>query len=150
MAMPLLAPKREEMRLNRTPVTVEYLTDANAEQLEMPLYPEADVEDSFAYAVTTREGSRVVAYAEAALLSRDSIEKVIAYYREQLPGHPEPELIDDETGKRHVLAVANDEEVRQVTVAEHEGGARVRLVRSTRPAVPRAPVRPSGPHQRAI
>jgi hypothetical protein len=150
MAMPLLSPQREEMLVDRAPVTVEYVVSAGAEELGMPFYPEADVDDSFAYTVTAKEGSRVVSYAAATLISADPPDKVAAYYQEHLPGNPKPELLDDDAGERRVLAVANDDEVRQVTIAEHDGGACVQLVRSTRPVAPPRPVRPSGPDQRVI
>jgi hypothetical protein len=147
MAMPMLSPKREEMRVEKSPVVVDYATATDAEELGMPFYPDAAVEDSFAYTVATKEGSPVVSYAEAVLASSATAEDVAAYYSEELPGHPAPEILDDASVQRHVLAVGNDREVRQVIVAEAEGGCRIRLVRSTTP-VP--PPRPLKPHERAI
>jgi hypothetical protein len=147
MAMPLLSPKREEMRIGKAPVVVDYMTAAGAEELGMPFYPEADLGESFAYMVTTKDGARVVSYAEATLVSSATTDEVIDYYGEELPGHPTPEVLDDGGVQRRVLAVGNDQEVRQVTVVEADDGCRIRLVRSTTP-IP--PPRPLKPHERAI
>ena len=150
VAAPPLAPRREEMILNDVPVVVEYATSASAEDLMLPFYPGARVEESFAYTVTTREGKPVSYYAAAALTSSDAPERIVAGYQARLPGRPEAEVVEDSSGKRHVLAVADDNEVREVTVTGDESGSRIQLIRATRPAVPAKPLRPRGPQEKVI
>jgi hypothetical protein len=149
-AMPALSPQRDRVSHRGVPLLVDYTTSVTAEELGLPFYEGAEVQDSFAYAVTTEAGVPVNSYLVAVLISRDPAEKVVAYYEQNLPGRPKAEPIEDGSGKHYVLAVGSESEVRQVIVSEYEGGSRVRLVRATTPVVPARPVRPRTPHERTI
>ncbi len=149
MAMPLLSPQRETMTLGDIPVVVDYVISATPDQVGLPFYENASVEDSFAYTVTTQTGARVSSYAAAVLVCPDPPEEVAAYYSTSLPGRPEAELVEDASGKHYVLAVGNEAEVRKVTVAGHGDGSRIELVRAAGPIIPAKPVRPRGPDERA-
>jgi len=150
LAAPPLAPQREETSLNDVPVVIEYATSASAQQLMLPYYPGAERKESFAYAVTTKDGDPVCYYGRAVLVTPDPPDKVAAAYRKQLPGGPEPEIVQGSSGERRVLAVGTDEEVRQVTITAAEAGSRIELIRATRPAPPAKPVRPRGRQEKVI
>jgi len=144
-----LAPREEEMVLQGAPVHVEYAATVSADDLMLPFYPGAKLEQAFAYMVKTKEGKEVAYYASALLTSSDPPEKVAASYQAQLPGQSKPELVEDKSGKRYVLAVASKREVREVTVVPHEMGSRIQLIRATRPTLPPKPLRPRSPQERA-
>jgi len=116
----------------------------------LPYYPGADIEDGFAYTVTTKDGKPVCCYALAALTTPDPPERVAAAYRRQLPGEPEPEVITDGDGERRVLAVGTSQKVRQVTITAAESGTRIELIRATKPAPPARPIRPRSRQEKVI
>jgi len=132
------SPVQEGMLLDGTPVRVEYQRSATSEDLDLPFYPEARTEKSFAYTVTTEEDKHVLRYACAVLITSDAPEQVAASYASQLPGNPQPETIESKEGKRLVLAVGTPGEVRTVTIMGHASGARIQLIRATEPEVPAA------------
>jgi hypothetical protein len=138
----LLAPVTEKMRLEGGEVEISYTPSASAEELLLSFYPGATVEDSFIYRVTSAEGKRVLYHASARLLSADSPEKAAAFYHDKLPGRPEAVKVEDEAGKRWVLAVATADEVRSVTISATEGKTRIELLRTSRPAPPARPIKP--------
>ncbi|HUU55117.1 MAG TPA: hypothetical protein VMY87_09375 [Armatimonadota bacterium] len=142
VAAPYLSSRQEEMTLSGVSVLVTYSDTASADDLRMPFYPEAAVDESFAYTVTTKEGKPVSEYASARLTTSDSWQKVTEYYAAELPGKPRPEAIEDESGARHVLAVAGKGETRMVTVREIETGSQIELLRATEPASPAKPIKP--------
>ena len=142
VAAPYLSSRQEEMTLDGVPILVTYSETASADDLMMPFYPEAAVEGSFAYRVTTKDGKPVSQYASAVLATSDSWEKVTQYYAAELPGEPQPEAIEDKAGKRHVLAVAGNGETRMVTIRETEEGSRIELLRATESAPPAKPLKP--------
>jgi len=131
-------PKREEMLLNDRVVVVDYQTSATSEDLLLPFYAGARVENSYSYTITTKEGAPVLYYACAELATRDAAGRVAEDYRGKLPGQPQPETISDKGGKRLVLAVATATEVRMVTITERDGGSHIQLIRSTKPVIPEA------------
>jgi hypothetical protein len=131
-----LSPKRENMSINWAPVVVEYEPSATAQDVMLPVLEGAKIISSFHYAIDTKEGKPVLRYASVTLTTRQSAEQAAAEYSAKLPGNPRPEVIQDESGKRLVLAVGNAEEVRMVTITAQESGARVELVRATEPAAP--------------
>jgi len=149
-AAPVLTPQQDETVLNGVPVVVEYATSVTAEDLMLPYYPGADIEDGFAYTVTTKDGKPVCCYALAALTTPDPPERVAAAYRRQLPGEPEPEVITDGDGERRVLAVGTSQKVRQVTITAAESGTRIELIRATKPAPPARPIRPRSRQEKVI
>ena len=142
VAAPYLSSRQEEMTLDGVPVLVTYSETASADDLMMPFYPGAAVQGSFAYSVTTKDGKPVSQYASAVLATPDSWQKVTEYYAAELPGKPQPEAIEDKSGRRHVLAVAGNGETRLVTVRETEKGSRIELLRATKPAPPAKPLKP--------
>jgi len=153
-------PKKEEMLLDGNVVVVDYRTSATSDDLLLPFYPGAGVENSFSYTVTTKEGEPVLYYALADLMSADPPSRVAEDYRNKLPGKPNPEAISDEqgkpstrpAGKRLVLAVGTAADVRMVTIAQRAGGSRIQLVRATKPVIPEArpaPAQPQPPTRRA-
>ena len=139
------APKREEMLLNDRVVVVDYHTSATSEDLLLPFYAGARVENSYSYTVTTKERAPVLYYACAELVTRDAAERVADDYRGKLPGQPKPETISDEAGKRLVLAVATATEVRMVTITKGDGSSHIQLIRSTKPVIPEAPPQKATP-----
>jgi len=142
VAAPYLSSRQEEMTLDGVPVLVTYSETASADDLMMPFYPEAALEGTFAYTVTTKDGKPVSQYASAVLATPDSWQKVTEYYAAELPGKPQPEAIEDKSGRRHVLAVAGNGETRMVTVRETETGSQIELLRTTKPAPPAKPIKP--------
>lgn len=136
---------REEMDLNGRPVIVQYSASASQQELMLPFYPEAKIGSSFYYTVSTAAGAQVTHYASAILTAGDAPEKVAAFYRKELPGNPQAQEIEDGGGKRLVLAVADDEEVREVSISARESGSRIELTRAARPVVPSHPLRPRRP-----
>ena len=141
------APRQEEMALDGRPVIVDYSASASAEDLMLPFYPEAELVSSFSYTVKTKAGIPVTYYGSAVLHSADAPDEVVENYRAELPGSPEPEAIEDESGERHVLAVAGGNEVRKVTITGQDTGCRIELTRATRPMVPRPAPRPRTPYE---
>ncbi len=141
------APKREEMLLNDRVVVVNYQTSASSEDILLPFYAGARVENSYSYTVTTKEGAPVLYYACAELATRDAAERVAEDYHGKLPGQPQPEAISDKAGKRLVLAVATATEVRMVTITKGDGGSHIQLIRSTKPVIPEAPPPQAAPKQ---
>jgi hypothetical protein len=144
------AVQQEEMTLNDVPVVVEYATSVSARDLMLPFYRGAELEHGFAYTVKTKKGNAVTYYASAVLETPDSPEKVADAYRADLPGRPEPEVIEDQSGKRYVLAVAGNDEVRQVTITPSESGSRIELIRATRPVMPSPPLVPRTPRETPV
>jgi len=142
VAAPYLSSRQEEMTLDGVAVLVTYSETASADDLMMPFYPEAAVEGSFAYSVNTKDGKPVSQYASAVLATPDSWQKVTEYYAAEMPGKPQPEAIEDNTGKRHVLAVAGKGETRMVTVRETATGSQIELLRATESAPPAKPLKP--------
>lgn len=142
VAAPYLSSRQEEMMLGRVPVVVKYSESASPDDLKMSLYPGAEVEETFAYDVSVKDGRPVVEYASATLVTSDPWEKVAEYYSAELPGNPEAEALDDDSGKRYVLAVSEEDEVRTVTVSPTEDGSRIRLVRATEPKPPPTRIKP--------
>ena len=147
VAASLPAPRQEEMALDGRPVIVEYSASASAEDLMLPFYPEAELVSSFAYSVKTKGGIPITYYGSAVLHSTDAPDKVAENYRAELPGSPEPEAIEDESGERYVLAVAGGNEVRKVTITGQDTDCRIELTRATRPVVPRPAPRPRTPYE---
>jgi hypothetical protein len=142
VAAPYLSSHEEEMKLGRVPVTVTYSDSASPEDLKMPFYPGAEIEESLAYDVAAGDGKRVVQYASASLSTVDAWEAVAEYYSAELPGHPEAETVEGESGLRYVLAVSDETEVRTVTVRPAEKGSRIELVRAVHPKHPTRPAKP--------
>jgi hypothetical protein len=142
VAAPYLSSRDEEMMLGRFPVVVSYSDSASPDELMLPFYPASEMQESFAYSVATKEGEPVVQYASASLTTADSWEKVAEYYSSELPGQPEAEEIEDESGKRYVLVVSGEEEVRTVTLRPTEEGSRIELLRATPPKKPTRRIRP--------
>ncbi len=142
VAAPYLSSRKEEMRLGRVPVAVEYSDSASPDDLKMPFYPGAEVEESFAYDVSVTDGRPVVEYASATLVTSDPWEKVAEYYSAELPGSPVAEALDDNSGKRYVLALSEEGEVRTVTIRPAEAGSRIHLVRATKPTPPPRRIKP--------
>ncbi len=145
LAAPPLSPTREQMFLHDRLVVVEYAASASAQDLMLPFYPEAEVESSFSYSVETTDGAPFTYYASAVLATADPPEEVAETYRAQLPGRPEPQIIEEGPDKRYVLAVAGGDEVRKVSVTAHEGVSHIELTRATRPVVPSPAPRPRRP-----
>jgi hypothetical protein len=144
LAAPVLSPRREEMPVGSARVDVDYATSASADDLGMPLYPGAQVKDSFLYRVKTPDGKRVLYYASAVLSSADSPDKVASGYQQMLPGRPQAEVVEGDSGRRYVLALAQGDEVKMITITEAESGSRIELVRATRPSPPPKPLQPRG------
>jgi hypothetical protein len=140
-------PQRDHTTLQGVPVTVEYSRSASPDDLMLPFHPGAEVERSFSYLVKADDGMAVTRYAFAALNTPDAPDEVADAYRAQLPGNPEPELLEDQRGKRLVLAVGDDDEVRKVTITAREEGSHIELVRTTRPIMPRRAPTPRLPHE---
>ena len=141
----VLAPITEKMKLDGGEVEIKYTPSASAEELLLPFYPGATVEDSFTYHVTSAAGKQILRYAGARLVTADAPEKAAAFYNDKLPGRPEATVIEDEAGKRWVLAVASGDEVRSITISAAEGKTHIELVRTSRPAPPsptKPPLRP--------
>ncbi len=141
----VLAPVTEKMKLEGGEVEIKYTPSATAEELLLPFYPGAKVDESYVYQVTSSDGKQVLYYAGARMVTADSPEKAVAFYRDKLPGHPEASVVEDDAGKYWVLAIATGDEVRNVTISSHEGKTRIELVRTSRPAPPgpsRSPLRP--------
>jgi hypothetical protein len=136
VAASALAPRKEEMVVEGAPVVVEYATSVTADALKLPFHAGSTLEQGFAYTVRTEDGREVSYYASALLTTRDAPGEVAASYQAQLPGRPEPEVVEDEGGKRYVLAVGGEGEVRRVSITEYESGSRIQLTRATRPSVP--------------
>ncbi len=136
------SPSRENMWLDERRVTVEYTPSAQADDLKLPFYPEASVESSLCYSVKTTDGVPVTFYGYAALHASDDAEKVAEFYSAQLPGNPEPEAIEDGSGRRYVLAIADDNEVRRAIIVQQDEGSRIELTRATRPVIPTPAPRP--------
>lgn len=139
---------KEELVYYDQVVIVERVSSCTAEDLGLPFYPQARPTKSFAYRITTRDGKPVVHYAMAELEANVPPARVAEYYRDQLPGHPVPEEINDREGRRLVLAVAAGEEVRMVSISAAGDGSRLRLVRATRPHLPEARPKPILPEPR--
>jgi hypothetical protein len=139
-----LAPRTEQMTANEAPVAVDYTPSASAEDLGIPLYPGAELQDSFAYKVMASDGKQVMRYASAVLSSADAPGKVASHYRDVLPGRPEAQSLKGDGGERLVLAVSQGDEVKVVTITAADGGSRIELVCATKPAVPPKPLRPKG------
>ena len=142
VAAPYLSSRQEEMTLDGVPILVTYSETASAEDLMMPFYPEAAVAGSFAYTITTKDGKPVSQYASAVLATPDPWQKVTEYYAAEMPEKPQPEAIEDKTGKCHVLAVAGNGETRMVTVRETEKGSQIELLRAVESAPPAKPLKP--------
>jgi len=143
VAAPQRKPMREQMALDDVPVTVDYKPVAKSNDLGLPFYGGAQVGDSFSYRVTSKEeGKPVTYYASAVLTSPDAAETVSRYYSNALPGKPKAELLDDKDGRRYVLAVGSDAEVRKVTIMPQAKGCRIELSRVFSPKMPPKPLKP--------
>jgi hypothetical protein len=144
VASSYLSSREDEVVINRVPCVVSYSDTAGPDELGMPFYPGAEREETFAYTIRTEDGRTVVEYASSRLATAASLDEVAAYYMEKLPGGPPLQTIEDEAGPRAVLAVADDREVRSVTIRSTETGTIVELVRATKPITPTKPLRPRG------
>jgi len=144
------APKPEEMLVGSVAVDVVYRTSASADDLRLPFYPEAAVESSFSYSVTTKQGAPVTYYARAVLASPDPPDKVARFYSDHMPGKPAPEVLKDAQGQRTVLAVSSSREVRQVTLTPAGSGSRIELVCAVQPVRPAPPYRPSSRQEQVL
>lgn len=142
VASSYLSSREDEVVINRVPCVVKYSDTAGPTELRMPVYPGAQSEESFAYTIRTKDGRAVVEYASARFSTADSVEKVAAYYTEKLPGSPPLQTVEDDSGLRAVLAVADEREVRSVTIRSTGEGASVELVRATKPITPTKPLSP--------
>lgn len=142
------AKKSERMLFNTRPVMVEYERGALPQDLELPVYPGAKLERSVAYTIRTTDGELILRYISALFSSADSPAKVVAYYRERLPGNPKPGAVNDEDGERQVLAVASEAEVRMVSVSGRGEGARIELIRAVEPTVEDRPRHPRTEEER--
>jgi hypothetical protein len=142
LAAPKLAPRTEEVPVGDARATLEYTPSATAEDVGLPFYAGAKVTHSFVYKAAAPDGKRVLYYASAILLSADSPDKVAASYREKLPGHPDAETLEGERGRRLVLALAENDEVKTVIITAADGGSRIELVRTSRPTTPSKPLKP--------
>jgi hypothetical protein len=131
-----LSAKRENMSINWAPVVVAYEPSATAQDVMLPLPEGAETVRGFRYTIDTKEGEPVLRYASVVVTTRESAERIAAEYTSKLPGKPRAELVEDKAGKRLVLAVGDEEEVRTVTIFENGRGARVELVRVVQGAVP--------------
>jgi hypothetical protein len=143
-AAAVLSPRTEKMEVGGVRVDGSYTPSATADDLDLPFYPGAKVQDSFVYRVTAPGDRRVLYYASAILSSPDSPDKVAAHYHDVLPGHPKAETLEGEDGERLVLAVSQGDEVKTVTITAADGGSRIELIRTTKPTVPPKPFRPRG------
>jgi len=141
---------REEMMLDDVPVMVDYKPSATEQDLSLPLYPGATLENSFSYRVTSKEGKPVTFYASASLTTAEAAERVVEYYEGKLPGKPRPELVQEGGKKRYVLAVASEAEVRVVTIMPSGEGCRIELVRASERTMPPKPLRPKSREDRVI
>jgi len=142
LAAPKLAPRTEEMPVGEARATVAYTPSTTAAEVGLPFYPGAKVEDSCVYRATAPGGKQVLSYASAILSTADSPDKVAASYHESLPGHPTAEALEGEAGRRLVLALAEGDEVRTVTITASGSGSRIELVRASRPSIPSKPLKP--------
>ncbi len=142
VAAPQRKPVHERMTLNDQPVIVDYKPAAESNDLGLPFYKGARVENSFSYRITTTDGKPVTYYASAALVSPDPAETVSQDYSSKLPGKPKAELFNDKEGKRYVLAVGSTGEVRKVAITPQSKGCRIELTRATSPSLPAKPLRP--------
>jgi len=149
VAAPQRKPVREEMVLNEVPVVAQYSPSASSDDLMLPFYRGARLEAGFTYRVTTKDGKPVTYYASAAFTTPDPPERVAERYSQQLPGRPKPELVTDKAGKRYLLAVASEREVRKVTIVPQQRGSRIELTRATAFTIPQKPITPRGPQERA-
>lgn len=147
-AAPQRKPAREQMTLDDTPVMVDYKPSATAADLGLPFYPGAQVQTSFSYTLTSKDGKPVTYYASAVFTTTDSAEVVGGHYSAKLPGKPRPAEITDEAGKRYVLAVGSKSEVRKVTITPQAKGCRIELVRASGVVRPVKPLRPRSRDQR--
>jgi|GEM_PF-3578685 len=137
-----LSPTDETMSLNEAKVTVVYETSASAADLVLPFYPNANVEDGFTYNVTAVNGKQVLFYGFAVLVSPDATAEVVNHYREQLPGHPEPQVVESESSETIVFAAGDEDEVRTVSVSATENGSRIELTRALGVDLPAKELRP--------
>jgi len=145
-----LSAKRENMTINWAPVVVEYEPSATAQDVMLPLPEGAKLVGGLRYTVTAEDGRVVLSYASVTLTTRRSPEQAAGEYTAKLPGNPRPEVVEGKSGKRLVLAVGNEEEVRTVTITAQDGGARVELVRALQSALPQGtpPELRQGPERR--
>ena len=129
------AKQAERMLFNTRPVMVDYERGVLPEDLELPIYPGAELQRSVAYTIRTTDGELILRYISVVLTSPDPPAKTVAHYRARLPGTPEAEVVTDEEGERQVLAVASQAEVRMVSISPRGDGALVELVRAVEPTV---------------
>ncbi len=144
VAAPVLSPRTEQMKTNDVPIAVDYRTSASAADLGVPFYPGAKVKDSFSYTITAEGGKRVLYYASAILSSPDSPDRIASSYRKKLPRHPQPEALEGESGTRIVLALAQGDEVKTITITPLGSGSQIEIVHTNRPKIPAKPLEPKG------
>ncbi len=145
IAAPKSAPRTEQMPAGEGRASVDYTPSATAADVGLPFYPGAKITDSFVYegrAVTG--GNRAVYYSSAILSSTDTPAKVATYYTGKLAGHPKAEVLEGDLGRRHVLAIAQGDEVKTITITAASSGSRIELIRASRPIPPPRPLRPKG------
>ena len=129
------AKQAERMLFNTRPVMVDYERGVLPEDLELPIYPGAELQRSVAYTIRTTDGELILRYISVAFSSADPPAKAVAHYRARLPGNPKAEVVSDEDGERQVLAVASEAEVRMVSISPRGEGALIELVRAVEPTV---------------
>ena len=144
VAAPQRKPKREQMMLEGVPVVVDYQPVAKSSDLGLPFYTGATVESSFSYRITTKEGKPVTYYASATLVSSDAAEGVSQDYSDRLPGRPKAKLMSDTGGKRYLLAVGSQAEVRRVSITPQSKGCRIELTRAFGRTIPPKQLTPRG------
>ena len=127
--------KTERMLFNARPVMVDYERGAVPAELELPIYPGAELQRSVAYTIRTTDGELILRYISAVFSSADSPAKVVEHYGARLPGNPKAEVVTDEDGERQVLAVASEVEVRMVSISRRGDGALIELIRAVEPTV---------------
>lgn len=131
-AAPRGKPAQETLKWGDTAILVERADRATADDLQLPIYPGARLHEGYTYRVSIKDGERLSYLASALLTTRDNADRVAQHYSSKLPGRPKPETIRDKTGKRIVLAVAAEREVRSVTIVPKQWGSEIRLTRAVK------------------
>jgi hypothetical protein len=133
---PIKEPPRETLKWGDTEILVERTTTATPDDLQLPFYAGAKFREGYTRRLMTKDGAPLSYLASVTLTSTDKPEKVAQDYSQRLPGKPKPETIQDKSGKRTVLAVALQQEVRTVTIVSTKAGSEIRLTRAIKQADP--------------
>lgn len=147
-AAPQRKPVREEVVFQDVPLVVDYTPTVTSRDVMLPFHRGARLETGYRYQVTSKEGKPVAFYAVAVLTSSDAPEAVSQAYSALLPGRPAPEVVGEKEGRRWVLAVASEEEVRRITITAAGEGSQIELVRASGVTLPPRPLQPKGAGER--